>query len=144
MRAKGPGNPVLAERGSDFCRTAHGERVLCLRARNGLGTEGRPLKRTHTVPLPFNARVVQQEQAPFARVANVFRAALLLGAGGGFLLACILTVSSMLNLSLGSWWLALAQAHGNLQLFGWAGLFVIGVSLHFLPRLRGAALRSEE
>lgn len=98
------------------------------------------MKRTHTVPLPLNAWVVQQEQAPFAQVANVFRAALLLGAGGGFLLACILTVSSMLNLALGSWWLALAQAHGNLQLFGWAGLFVIGVSLHFLPRLRGAPL----
>jgi uncharacterized protein involved in response to NO len=77
---------------------------------------------------------------PFAQVAPVFRAALLLGACGGFALACILTVSSMLNLPLGLWWIAMAQAHGDLQLFGWAGLFVVGVSLHFLPRLRGAPL----
>lgn len=79
-------------------------------------------------------------QAPFALVAPVFRAALLLGAGGGFLLACVLTVTSMIGIPLRSWWLALAQAHGNLQVFGWAGMFVIGVSLHFLPRLRGAPL----
>lgn len=83
-----------------------------------------------------------QAQVPFTQVAGVFRAALLLGACGGFLLACILTVSSLLGIPLGSWWLAMAQAHGDLQLFGWAGLFVVGVSLHFLPRLRGAPLRA--
>lgn len=81
-----------------------------------------------------------QKQRAFTQVAVVFRAALLLGAGGGFLLACILTVTSMLSIAPGSWWLALAQAHGDLQLFGWAGLFVVGVSLHFLPRLRGTPL----
>jgi uncharacterized protein involved in response to NO len=40
----------------------------------------------------------------------------------------------------GAWWPAAAQAHGHVQLFGWAGLLVLGVSLHFLPRLRGAPL----
>src|SRR5581483_3061683 len=40
----------------------------------------------------------------------------------------------------GLWWPAAAQAHGHVQLFGWAGLMVVGVGLHFLPRLRGAAL----
>lgn len=89
---------------------------------------------THTT------READQHQASFAQVAPVFRAALLLGAGGGFLLACVLTVTSMAGVPLGTWWLALVQAHGNLQIFGWAGLFVIGVSLHFLPRLRGAPL----
>jgi uncharacterized protein involved in response to NO len=34
----------------------------------------------------------------------------------------------------------MVQAHGHAQLFGWAGLFVIGVGLFFLPRLRGATL----
>jgi len=81
-----------------------------------------------------------RSQASFAQVAPVFQAALLLGAGGGFLLASVLTVTSMSGVPLGTWWLALAQAHGNLQMFGWAGLFVVGVSLHFLPRLRGAPL----
>jgi len=85
-------------------------------------------------------RETDHTRAPFAEIALVFRAALLLGAGGGFLLACVLTLSSMLGVPLGACWLALAQAHGNLQLFGWAGLFVVGVSLHFLPRLRGTPL----
>jgi uncharacterized protein involved in response to NO len=34
----------------------------------------------------------------------------------------------------------MAQAHGHVQLYGWAGLFIIGVALHFLPRLRGTPL----
>jgi hypothetical protein len=33
------------------------------------------------------------------------------------------------------WWPALIQAHGNAQLFGWTGLFVIGVAFHSLPRI---------
>jgi uncharacterized protein involved in response to NO len=33
-----------------------------------------------------------------------------------------------------------AQAHGHVQVFGWAGLLVLGVGLHFLPRLRGGHL----
>lgn len=33
------------------------------------------------------------------------------------------------------WQAAAAQAHGHLQLFGWGGLMVLGVGLHFLPRL---------
>jgi uncharacterized protein involved in response to NO len=79
-------------------------------------------------------------QEPFARVAPVLRAALLLGVCGGFTLATILTLSYALALPLGSWWAALAQAHGHLQLYGWAGLFVLGITLHFLPRLRGTPL----
>jgi len=86
------------------------------------------------------AHVRDRQQVPFAHVAPVFRAALLLGAGGGFLLACVLTVTSMSGIMQGPWWDALAQAHGDLQVFGWAGLFVVGVSLYFLPRLRGAPL----
>jgi len=37
----------------------------------------------------------------------------------------------------GLWWVAAAQAHGHVQLFGWGGMFALGVALHFLPRLRG-------
>ena len=32
------------------------------------------------------------------------------------------------------------QVHGHIQLAGWAGLFIMGVGLHFLPRLAGAPL----
>lgn len=83
-------------------------------------------------------RTAQQE--PFARVAVILKAALLLGSGAGFVLATVLTLTLMLNVPLGPWWTALAQAHGHVQLYGWAGLFVLGVALHFMPRLRGTPL----
>jgi uncharacterized protein involved in response to NO len=35
----------------------------------------------------------------------------------------------------GLWWAAAAQAHGHVQIFGWGGLMILGVALHFLPRL---------
>ncbi|MGZ3583122.1 MAG: hypothetical protein ACXWQ5_13810 [Ktedonobacterales bacterium] len=89
------------------------------------------------VPLRL-AGTAQQE--PFARVAPLLRSALVIGSCGGFLFAAILTITAAFHLNTGAWWIALAQAHGHLQLYGWAGLFVLGVALHFLPRLRGAPL----
>lgn len=80
------------------------------------------------------------QQAPFKHAAPVLKAALLVGTAGGFVLATVLTLTTMLGAVSGHWWLALVQAHGQLQLYGWAGLFVIGVSLHFMPRLRGNPL----
>jgi len=80
------------------------------------------------------------KQQPFTLVAPLLKTALLMGACGGFLLATILTTTYALSIPLGAWWEALAQAHGHLQLYGWAGLFVLGVALHFLPRLRGTPL----
>jgi uncharacterized protein involved in response to NO len=35
---------------------------------------------------------------------------------------------------------SMVQAHGHAQLIGWAGLFVIGTSLHFIPRLSSVPL----
>lgn len=66
------------------------------------------------------------------------RAGLALGLIGGFGLGGALFVALALRLPLGGWWAAAAQAHGQVQLLGWAGLTVLGVALHFLPRLRGA------
>jgi len=39
----------------------------------------------------------------------------------------------------GRWSQALIQAHGDAQLYGWIGLFVIGVAGHSLPRMTGQA-----
>ena len=36
------------------------------------------------------------------------------------------------------------QAHGHVQLMGWTGLFIIGISLHFIPRLAGVAIARPE
>ncbi|MDQ2885395.1 MAG: NnrS family protein [Chloroflexota bacterium] len=73
-------------------------------------------------------------------IAPYLRASLLLGSGGGFALATVLTLFPLSGIPLGSWWEAIVQTHGHLQLFGWAGLFVVGVALYFLPRLRGTPL----
>lgn len=89
---------------------------------------------------PFSSTIKMLHQEQFSRVATFLKAALLLGAGGGFLLATALTLSAVFNIPTGAWWSATAQAHGHLQLYGWAGLFVLGVALHFLPRLRGNPL----
>ncbi len=80
------------------------------------------------------------QQEKFSRVVPVLASALLMGAGVGFVLASILTLALALRINLGAWWIATAQAHGHIQLYGWAGLFVVGVALHFLPRLRGTPL----
>ncbi len=76
----------------------------------------------------------------FSRTSPYLRAALLLASGGGFALACILTLAPLIGMPLGLWWDAVVQTHGHLQLYGWAGMFVIGVALTFLPRLRGTPL----
>src|SRR5579872_616676 len=81
-----------------------------------------------------------QAHVSFIRTAPYLRAALLLASGGGFALACILTLAPLSGMPLGLWWEAVVQTHGHLQLFGWAGMFVIGVALTFLPRLSGTPL----
>ncbi|HET7768775.1 MAG TPA: hypothetical protein VFN74_08350 [Chloroflexota bacterium] len=69
-----------------------------------------------------------------------------LGVGllGGFGLGGASFAASALGLPTGAYWPALAQSHGHAQLFGFAGLMVLGVALVFLPRLRGAPLRGAE
>jgi uncharacterized protein involved in response to NO len=79
-------------------------------------------------------------QEPFARARLWVAASCALGLGAGFLLASLLSVTQALRVPLGLWWPAVVQAHGHVQLFGWAGLLVLGVALHFLPRLRGSPL----
>ena len=76
---------------------------------------------------------------PFSSAAVA--AALSVSVLGGFGLACVLSVSVGLQLSVGNWWLPVLQAHGHIQLVAWLGLFIIGVSLYFVPRLAGAPLR---
>jgi len=67
-------------------------------------------------------------------------AALAIALTAGFGYAAIIVAALALRWNLGVWWIALVQAHGHAQLFGWAGLFVLGVGLFFLPRLRGTRL----
>lgn len=59
----------------------------------------------------------------------------------GFGYAAVLAVLLSYGLPNGSWWVPMIQAHGHAQLMGWTGLFIIGVSLYFVPRLTGKPLR---
>ncbi len=54
---------------------------------------------------------------------------------GGFALAGYLAFVMGFDHPLGDGFASLIQIHGHLQFVGWAGLFIIGVSLHFIPRL---------
>jgi len=63
--------------------------------------------------------------------------ALLMGLGVGFLLGAGLVLSMAFGFPLGGGFTSFMQVHGHVQLIGWAGLFVMGVSLYFLPRLSG-------
>ncbi len=76
----------------------------------------------------------------FAHAVPLLMMALWMGAGGGFVLATILTSAMLFHIPLGLWWEGLVRAHGHVQVVGWAGLLIIGVGWHFMPRLRGAPL----
>ncbi len=40
----------------------------------------------------------------------------------------------------GDWQAGAIQAHGHVQLYGWGGLMVLGIGLHFLPRLMSVSV----
>ena len=75
---------------------------------------------------------------PFVRAAVGFALTTGFGLGG------ILFAVPALGFAAGGWWLATAQVHAHVQLFGWAGLMVLGVAFYFLPRLRGRPLSHRE
>jgi hypothetical protein len=62
---------------------------------------------------------------------------LALALGGGFALAVALPLAGALEWDWGLRWPALVQAHGQLQLLGFAGLFVMGMALRLMPRFSG-------
>ncbi len=55
----------------------------------------------------------------------------------GFALGAHVASVIGLDLPLGKGFYSFIQTHGHVQLIGWAGLFIIGISLHFIPRLAG-------
>lgn len=66
---------------------------------------------------------------------NYVRASVVLALFGGFLLGGLLLLLQAIGAHGAGWQAGAAQAHGHLQLFGWGGLMVLGIGLHFLPRL---------
>ena len=74
-------------------------------------------------------------------VAVFVTSALSIALTAGFGLGLWLLLARVWGVTLfGANWLALVQVHGLLQLFGFAGLFAMGVALHAIPRFRGAPM----
>lgn len=66
--------------------------------------------------------------------------ALLLALSGGFMLAVALPVAAALEWNWGARWQELVQAHGQLQVLGFAGLFISGMAVRMMPRFSGRPL----
>lgn len=60
----------------------------------------------------------------------------------GFGYGALMVGALALGIIPGTWWGAVVQAHGHAQMFGWMGLFILGMGLYFLPRLRGVPLQA--
>jgi uncharacterized protein involved in response to NO len=58
----------------------------------------------------------------------------------GFGLATLMVTARILGEPPGLWYLAAIQTHAFALLTGWGGAMILGVGLHFLPRLRGVKL----
>ncbi len=67
--------------------------------------------------------------------------AIVLALSAGFGLGSMLLLSRTFGVVLSplgaSSWMDQVQMHGFIQIFGWIGLFIMGVSLHILPRFKG-------
>lgn len=61
--------------------------------------------------------------------------ALALAIFAGFAIGAHLAFVIGFDFSLGQGFYSFIQTHGHVQLVGWAGLFIIGISLHVIPRL---------
>lgn len=75
----------------------------------------------------------QRLYRPYVRVAIVVALSLGFSTGAGALLLPALGVAR------GTWWITHIQAHGAVQIFGWAGLFTMGLAWHVVPRFRNTA-----
>ncbi|MCI0655658.1 MAG: DUF542 domain-containing protein, partial [Acidobacteria bacterium] len=70
------------------------------------------------------------------------KAALLFTFTGGTALGAWALITMAIRGQLGGLGRGIIQVHGHYQLFGWVGLFVVGVAYHILPRLTGIPLPS--
>jgi hypothetical protein len=67
-------------------------------------------------------------------------AALAVALGAGLSIGAHLAVVLGFGFPVGRGLASHVQTHGHVQLVGWAGLMIMGISLHFIPRLAGVPL----
>jgi metal-sulfur cluster biosynthetic enzyme len=119
-------------------------------------------------PIVFFARVHQVDPAALLRELNEFAArrpgaqdlplteerpkparqlyfisviiSLAIAVGGGFPLGILAALGGGRDIGLGARWTPIVQAHGHLQLVGFVGLFIVGITFHVLPRFKNTEL----
>lgn len=83
---------------------------------------------------PVTPWSAQRLYRPFVRASLAVALTLGFTTGAGMLLAAALGVDR------GIWWVTHTQAHGMAQLFGFAGLFTMGIASHVVPRFRNGSI----
>ena len=95
---------------------------------------------------------VAESQPEVQSVANaapvlpdVYRAfvktAIVIALTAGCTLGAVTLAAMALGGSVSTYWASITQAHGHTQIFGWVGLFVMGIAYHVLPRLKATELQ---
>ncbi|MBI4311487.1 MAG: NnrS family protein [Chloroflexi bacterium] len=88
-------------------------------------------------PIPLRQGNPRQAQWPAQRLYRPFLvSALALALLPGFGAGAALLLLPALGIQAGIWHTILIQGHGAVQLFGWGGLFAIGLAYHVVPRFR--------
>lgn len=82
-------------------------------------------------------RLLQPEEAHPLFIFTAIALALTLGFGS----AAALAAAAATEQRWGVRWLALAQAHGHVQVSGWVGLFIMGMAYRLLPRFAARPIR---
>jgi uncharacterized protein DUF1858/uncharacterized protein DUF542/NnrS protein len=91
---------------------------------------------------PSAATIAPEDLARENLYRRFLKAALLFTFTGGTTLGAWALVVMALRERLGGLERGVIQVHGHWQLFGWVGLFVVGVAYHILPRLTAVPLPS--
>ncbi len=68
------------------------------------------------------------------------RAALIVAVVLGFSTGAVILIMPLLGIERSLSWATHSQSHGIAQLFGWAGLFIMGLAYHVVPRFTGGTL----
>jgi hypothetical protein len=95
-----------------------------------------------TIPLTPVERAGERAEEPPYRLFLL--SSLLLAAGAGFVLAVLIPLISALEWEWRQRSAAHIQAHGQMQLLGFVGLFVMGMALRLMPRFSGRPLAFPE
>jgi len=105
------------------------------------GSPGRPL--STAAPGSPEARQGRYAVTPWS-VQRLYRpfiwTSLLVALIYGFGTGAGIMFAPAFGIDRGLWWIVHGQAHGVAQIFGWGGLFMMGVSFHVVPRFRNGPI----